>query len=129
MEEFIIALPRAEQLIVRKLRKLILDSDPRIREQFSYGVPYYFNRRRVCFIWPSSAPQGPKGGIVSFGLCYGYLLSNAQGVLKMEGRTQVAVVPFKDVSEVKDQLINEILQEALLVDSLTLARKIKKNYG
>lgn len=122
-DDFLASLPKAERLITSRLRALILDSDPGIQERFSYGVPYFFKRRRVAFIWPASAPQGPKDGLVSLGFCYGYLLSNEQGILKMEGRTQVAIVRFKTLDEIDEIIINEILQEALLVDGLQLSKK------
>lgn len=123
IEDFISILPRQEQLITRKLRSIILDADPRIREQFSYGVPYYFRNRRMCFIWPATAPHGPKGSVVSLGFCYGHMLSDGQGILKMEGRTQVSIVQYQSLREINETILMEVLQEAIMVDDL----KFKKN--
>ena len=128
IDEFIEALPRKEALIVKKLRSLILEGDPHIREQFSYGVPYYFRKRRICFVWPSSAPYGPKDALVSLGFCYGHMLSNVQQVLLSEGRTQVYIIKYSSVNEIDEAAVREILQEALLVDGLEFSRTKKLKY-
>jgi len=124
--EFIQSLSRPEQVIVRRLRDIVSNVDPRIREQFSYGVPYYFRKRRVCFIWPQSAPYGPKNALVSFGFCYGHMLSNDQGILLHEGRSQVYIVRYSSLAEIDDRTLIEILQEAVLVDDLTFSKTKKK---
>ncbi len=118
IEEFFDSLPSKERVIVKLLREIILDVDPRITEKLSYGVPYYSRKRRICFIWPQSAPYGPKDALVSFGLCYGHMLSNEQGVLLSEGRTQVSIIKYSNLSEIKVPTVNAILHEALLVDDL-----------
>jgi len=104
---------------------IILESDPRIQERFSYGVPYYFHNRRICFVWPSSAPYGPKDAVVSLGFCYGHMLSNVQQVLLSEGRTQVYIIKYSSVTEINEAIVREILQEALLVDDLEFSRTKK----
>lgn len=125
IDEFIFQLPRNEQVILKRLRAIIMGCDPRIREQFSYGVPYYFRKRRICFIWPKSVPYGPKDALVSFGFCYANMLSKEHNGLLKEGRTQVAVIKYANLNEIDEQLINTILQEAILVDQLPF-NKTKK---
>ena len=122
VEEFIDALPTKERAISRYLRSLILDVDPRITEKLSYGVPYFSRKRRICFIWPQSAPYGPKDALVSLGFCYGHMLSNVQGILKLEGRTQVSIIKDSLLNEINVPLVNAILVEALLVDDLAFAQ-------
>jgi len=125
IDDFIRELPKNEREIVRRLRMLVLEADPRIKEQFSYGVPYYFRKRRVCFIWPSSSKYGPKDALVSFGFCYGNQLSNEQGILLAEGRKQVRIIKYDALNKVDDEVIAPILQEALLVDQLTNSSRKK----
>lgn len=110
-EEFIDSLPSKERAIVRLLRRIILDVDPRISEKLSYGVPYYSRKRRICFIWPQSAPYGPKDALASLGFCYGHMLSNGQGILKHEGRTQVYIVRYSTIDEINERKITEILMK------------------
>jgi Domain of unknown function (DU1801) len=129
IEEFLSNLPRNEQLVSRRLRSIILECDPRLDERLSYGVPYFFRRRRVCFIWPASAPYGTKDGKVSLGFCYGCLMSDGQGLLKMEGRTQVSIARFAHVAEINERTITELVLEALLVDGASGQRKSKRKNG
>ena len=50
VQEFIEGLAADERIIVKRLRHLILDTDPRIVEKLSYGVPYFFRNRRLFFL-------------------------------------------------------------------------------
>ncbi len=130
IDEFLAALPLREKLLTKHLRTLILESDPRIQEVFSYGVPYYKHNRRICFIWPASQiPCGyerPVREEVSLGFCYGSLLSNEQGILLKENRKQVCVVRFRQIADINDVTIREIVQEAIMVDDSFAKTKTKK---
>jgi uncharacterized protein YdhG (YjbR/CyaY superfamily) len=132
VEDFIAELPADEKLIVKRLRSIILETEPRLQEKFSYGVPYFFHNRRVCFIWPiSHLPPGytvpaEEKTKVTFGLCYGNLLSNDQGLLLKEGRKQVYVIKYTSVKEIDEQAVREIIQEAALIDEGF--KKKKKKY-
>src|SRR5687768_7552647 len=95
IEAFVDNLPKDEQVILKRLRGLILQTDPRIRETLSYGVPYFSRYRRLFFLWPASSvpcsdhrKQAPPPPKVTVGFCYGNLLSNVQGLLSAEGRKQ-----------------------------------------
>lgn len=126
IEDLIAALPADEKLIAKRLRALILDTDPRFQERISYGVPYFYHHRRICFIWPTSLiPCGYSKPVlekITLGFCYGNLLSNAQGLLERGDRKQVCVIHFTSVSEINDQAVREIIQEAVPVDE-----EFKKN--
>ena len=126
--EFLLALPDEERLITRRLREIILETEPRLIEKRNYGVPYYARNKQVCFIWPVSAPDAPNaknqttnGTLVSFGLCYGNLLSNEHGLLLAEGRKQVYIIrlrSFKELTTLEKSIV-EIIHEAVLVDELS----------
>jgi uncharacterized protein YdhG (YjbR/CyaY superfamily) len=119
--DLIAELPGEEKLITKRLRSLILGTDPRLQEKLSYGVPYFFHHRRICFLWPASLfPCGSKPNPVDvkviLGLCYGNLLSNEQGLLIADNRKQVYLINFTSAKEIDDRLITEIIQEAIMVD-------------
>jgi uncharacterized protein YdhG (YjbR/CyaY superfamily) len=119
--DLIADLPDDERIIAARLRTLILESEPRLQEKLSYGVPYFFHNRRICFIWPASLiPAGyskePISTKVTLGLCYGNLLSNDQGLLEKGDRKQVYTVGFTSPNEINDQVIREIILEAVMVD-------------
>lgn len=133
VEDFIAGLEGDEKIIVTRLRSLILDTDPRIREKLSYGVPYFFHHRRICFLWPvshlpcSMDERRLVSEKVHFGFCYGNLLSNEQNLLLAEGRKQVYLIKFTTPSEIDERLVREIIHEAVLLDD-TFKKPSTKKY-
>ncbi len=121
-DDFYYNLTESEKAIVSLLRKIILDTAPGLEEKISYGVPYYFRKTRVCFIWPASVKQGPKSG-VQLGFCKGYLLSNEQRILESGGRKEVYTITYHAVKEIKPALIREVIHEAIIVDEETAKNK------
>jgi hypothetical protein len=122
VEDFILNLPSDERAIASMLRTLIYETDPRFREKLSYGVPYYSRNRRVCFIWPASAPQGPKMARVSFGFCFD-MLSSERNILLSEGRKQVYIVRFSSLKDIDERALQDVILEAVLVDDLQQKNK------
>lgn len=123
VDEAILSLPKAEQAIVRRLRALILECLPKAEEKGYYGlgVPFYTRHRMICFIWPSSFQWGKKpkpniGKLVTLGFCQGNLMSNADGVLKAEGRKQVYCMYINSLTEIQDEQIRALLFEAEMID-------------
>ena len=125
--EFSQALPREERFIFQRLRDIVLETEPRLMETKSYGVPYYSRHKRICFIWPVSAPDAPKaknqkddGTLVTLGFCYGNLLSNVQGLLLAEERKQVYIIRLRSLKDLQaiEKQVAEILNEAVLLDGL-----------
>jgi len=135
VEEAIAALPRTEQVIVKRLRALMQESLPKAIEEpkYGYGVPFYTHHRMICFIWAPSmyrSPQKQKNNHdtkgVSLGFCQGNLMSNEDGILLAEGRKQVYCMYFKSLKEIKDEQIRTLLFEAELVDEGFKKRKSLK---
>lgn len=118
--DLIAGLPEQEKLITKRLRSLILDSAPRLQEKLSYGVPYFYHNRRVCFLWPASCIPCGMARLdtlkVTLGFCYGNMLSNEQGLLVADKRKQVYVVPVHSLGGINERAIVEIVQEAVLLD-------------
>lgn len=131
VEEFIENLPRDERVILKRLRALIIQAEPRITERLNYGVPYFSRHKRLFFLWPASAvpcgekynPPPPK---VTLGFCYGNLLSNEQGLLMSEGRKQVYTINISSLADVNERSLSEIFLEAVLVDEQLHNKKKKK---
>lgn len=140
VDELILELPKQEQVIMKKLRSLVLECLPKATEKLSYGAPFYTRNRMICFIWPPSLYWSPKQKPgkhhykgVSFGFCYGNLMSNDRGVLLSEGRKQVYCMYFKSLEEIDEALIRSLLFEAELLDESfakkrkSKPRKVKKS--
>ena len=121
VENFIDSLPKGERVILKWLREKIISADDRISEKLSYGVPYFIRNRRMFFLWPASAiprhyEKQHGAPQVTFGFCYGNLLSNAQGLLVDEKRKQVFTIPIYSIAEIPEQPLRETINEAILVD-------------
>jgi hypothetical protein len=130
VEHFIYGLPKDEQIIVTRLRTLIFQAEPRLKEGLSYGVPYFFRNRRVFFLWPASAipcqyrsQHKPPPPNVTIGFCYGNLLSNAQGLLKSEGRKQVYTIDVPSLATLNEAPLREVINEAILIDDQFFRKK------
>lgn len=133
VDEAIAALPRVEQVIVKRLRALVQECLPKAAEEpkYGYGVPFYTHHRMICFIWPPSIYWGSKKEKrakierkgVTLGFCQGNLMSNEDGVLLAEGRKQVYCMYFKSLNEINDKQIRALLFEAEFVDEGFKKRK------
>ena len=121
IEEIFASLPREELVIVKRLRTLILDCLPFVREKTSYGVPVYSHNRMICFIWPPSFSWGPKKESyrekgVTLGFSQGNLFANEEKLLLSEGRKQVYCMYFKSLAEIPEEKIRALLFEAEMID-------------
>lgn len=106
----------SEKSICTQLRNLIQEHFPELREKFGYGVPYYHQHSRVCFIYPASFPYSGQQQGVALGFTRGHLLSNEQGLLQMGTRKEVGYVPLLQEKDIREEALLEMLHEAVLVD-------------
>ena len=132
IDEIIADLPKHEQVVVKRLRSLILECLPKATEKNNYGVPFYTRNRMICFIWPPSVYWGPKKSDyqqkgVTLGFCQGNLFANEDGTLLAEGRKQVYCMYFHRVDEINEEQIRALLFEADLIDQQF--RKPNRNRG
>jgi len=115
IDDFFHDLPREEKSIALRLREIILRAAPDFKEEFSYSVPYYFRHRRVTCIWPASSAGGPRMGVF-IGFCRGNQMSNEQGIIEMGNRKRFGLIRYYDVKEINEEVLMELLQEAIMVD-------------
>ncbi|MCB0534398.1 MAG: DUF1801 domain-containing protein [Lewinellaceae bacterium] len=106
----------AEKGICLQLRQLIQENFPQLREKFGYGVPYYHQYSRICFMYPASFPYSGQQVGVAIGFTRGHLLSNAQGLLDLGDRKEVAYVSLLQQKDILEETLLEILHEAVLLD-------------
>jgi hypothetical protein len=131
VDDIILTLPRHEQVIVKKLRTLVLECLPRAVEKNNWGAPFYTRNRMICFIWPPSVSWGPKRAEaltkgVTLGFCQGNLMSNENGRLLAEGRKQVYCMYFTSVDEINEEEIKALLYEADMVDEFFRKKRKQK---
>lgn len=90
-----------ERELVSYLDELIKDVIPNTKRKLAYNVPFYYGKRRICFIWPASVPWGNvKLQGVQLGFCEGYLLSDPTGFLEKGNRKQVCTKTYSTIDEV-----------------------------
>jgi hypothetical protein len=134
IDQMIAALPRNEQVLVKRLRALITECIPQATEKAYYdlGIPFYTRNRLICFVWPPSVSweagsndEKRKAKGVSLGFNQGKLMSNEDGVLLAEGRKQVYAMYFKKLEDINEAQVRALLFEAAMIDE-QFAKKKKK---
>jgi hypothetical protein len=110
------------QKILNRLHQLLhheLDLEARIR----YKIPFYYNRSWICYL------NATKEGGVELAFTRGNELSNAQGLLQSQGRQQVSGVIFRDPGEIHEDVLLEVINEALLLDETVPYTSKRKKKG
>ena len=99
----------------------LLSSGFNLTAKMRYGIPFYYRKSWICYLNPT------KKGMAEFAFTRGNELSNAQGLLDNKGRKQVFSVEFGSIADIPNEVINEIIQEAILLDeTIPYASKRKK---
>ena len=114
----------SERRILFMLRDIILEH-PHLKENLSYGVPYFKGNRQVFFLWPASAAFGPKHGVL-LGFCHGYLMHDPDSILEHGTRKQVYTISILDASEIDTEQLSRYVAEAVRVDEGFAPVKSKK---
>ena len=98
-----------QQAIMLHLHEL-LTAHPEVSGKIRYSIPFYDRKSWICYLNPL------KAGGVELAFTRANELSNAQGALDFKGRKQVAGITYASVKDIKEEVLHEIFQEALLLD-------------
>ncbi|MBE2218304.1 MAG: DUF1801 domain-containing protein [Ignavibacteria bacterium] len=109
VEDFIYQFDSSQRDVMLYFHKL-LTNDLNLTEKIRFKIPFYFSKSWICYLNPL------KNGKVEFAFVRGNELSNSRGILDSKGRKQVYSIEFGKVSELPVQEMNEIIQEAILLD-------------
>ena len=110
-------LPENEMIIVDVLRSLIKDTLPdHCREKISYNVPYFYGKKGICIIWPSTIPRGGIKEGVLLGFWYGNRLMDEDQYLLHGTNKQIFYKIFKDPDQIDEKAIVKLLKEAIKLD-------------
>ena len=131
VDDFLEYLPDDERRIVNTLRKIVLDCMPEGKEKLAYNVPFYYQHKRVFYIWPSSIPWGKikETGVVEFGFCQGIKIEDEIGFLNKGDRKEMASVKFRSLKEIDLDLLRSYIYEALFIDEQLAKEKKKSRRG
>lgn len=101
----------------------LLVTELNLTDKIRFKIPFYYGKSWICYLNPT------KDNKIEFAFTRGNELSNFQGLLHSKGRKQVYSIEFEKISNIPHQIINEIIQEALLLDETKpyeSKRKLKK---
>lgn len=107
--DFIHQYPDPQKEVMLYLHRFI-SGFPGVTDKITYKIPFYYRKSWLCYLNPT------KDKKIELGFTRGTELSNEQGLLQAKGRKQVSSVTFASVAEIPLQTLQEILQEALLLD-------------
>ena len=111
-------LPENERLIVDVLRQIILENLPaESKEKISFNVPYFYNKRGICIIWPSTIKGGGIKEGVLLGFWYGNKLKDQDNYLTHGKNKQIFYKIFKTPEEIDEVAIIKLLREAVVVNT------------
>lgn len=87
-------------------------SELNLMDKVRFKIPFYFGRSWICYLNPK------KDGKTELAFVRGNELWNGQGLLQNQDRKQVWGIAFEQVSDIPFAALNEIIQEAILLDEV-----------
>lgn len=109
IEDFIYQYEGHQRNVMLHFHQLLynkLGLSPKIR----FKIPFYYKYSWICYLNPT------KNDTIEFAFVRGIELSNHQILLDSKGRKQVYSIEFKKITDIPHHLINELIQEAILLD-------------
>ena len=91
------------------LRTIVRDFDPNITEEWKYGLPsYYYKKKPFCYFWKDKQTQEPYIGIAR-----GFLIEHP--ALIQGDRTRIKIIPIAPTKDIPIKIIYEIFELAVAV--------------
>jgi hypothetical protein len=118
-ERYIEDAPEKYRETLYVLREIILNSSPFIEEKIAYTVPFFKHFGMLCYI-----AHGKRG--VEVGFWRGNELSDVQGALTRDERKIVRSLVYQKPEDIDEQILMEILQEAMMLNEERFKLKKKK---
>ena len=111
-------LPGEERIIVDVLRQIITENIPAsFKEKISYNVPFFYGKKGICIIWPSTIPGGGIKKGVLLGFWYGCKLKDADHYLTHGTNKQIFYKIFYTPEDINEKAIARLLKEAVQLDN------------
>lgn len=110
-------LPENEKIIVDVLRHIIIDTLPSYcKEKISFNVPYFYGKKGICIVWPSTIPRGGIKKGVLLGYWYGNRLKDANNYLTRGTNKQIFYRIYHTPEEINVREVVRLLKEAVKLD-------------
>lgn len=88
----------------------LLENNYGLLAKITFKNPCYYGNSWICYLKPL------KSGKVELAFMRGNELSNDQGILKSNGRKQLRSIEISELKEIPLDAVEEILNEAILLD-------------
>ena len=88
----------------------LLTQDFNLTSKITFKNPCYYGKSWICYLKPTNQNK------VELAFLRGNELSNAQGLLKSNGRKQLMSIEFENLGSIPGDSLNEIFHEAILLD-------------
>ena len=111
VENFILGLDGEQKAIVSFLHQHIVQQHGLI-PKINWNIPAYYHKKWICYL------NLIKNKGVELAFFRGRDLSNEQGILLDKGRKLVRGIDFFSIKSSDISTINEIIQEAILLDEI-----------
>lgn len=111
IENFILGLDGQQKAIVSFFHSHLTDYHD-LQGKISYNIPVYYRKSWVCYLNPI------KNNGIELAFTKGHRLSNEQQLLNRKNRKYVAGIDLYEITEIPEKSIDEIIQEALIIDQL-----------
>ena len=115
IQDFLLGLDYKQQAIVSLLHQRLTDHHGLV-QHIKYEIPMYYQKTWVCYL-NTIKKQG-----IELAFLKGNELSNEQNLLDRKGRKMVAGIDFYHASEIPIILVDQIVQEALILDRLSKSK-------
>jgi hypothetical protein len=110
-------LPEDERIIVDVLRQIIIYNLPsQCKEKISYNVPFFYGKKGICIVWPSTIPRGGIKKGVLLGFWYGNKLNDVNNYLTHGTNKQIFYKIYHAAEEINEVEITLLLKEAVQLD-------------
>ena len=110
-------LPEHEKIIVDVLRQIVIENLPAYcKEKISYNVPFFYGRKGICIIWPSTIPRGGIKEGVLLGFWQGNKLNDVDNFLTRGTNKKVFYKIYRSPDEIDEDPIVKLLKEAIRSD-------------
>lgn len=110
------------QKMMNKIRYIIMNSAPDIKESIKYEIPFYSHKGLLCYINPASEK-------VIIGFSQGAEFANEDKFLVGRGKT-IRHAIYKNAKEIKTSKLQHLIFEALIINEIKSLhpRKRRKAY-
>lgn len=110
IEDWFLDLPEVWQPVAKAIRELVMDSSPRMIEEWKYKTPFYSHRRWMCYL----SLQGQK---MVLGFVQGTKMADPCGVLAHTDHRSIRhFLPSPDPKRLPIDALRGLIQEAIAIN-------------